>query len=288
MRDLDDAAVSGKAIARNGEKLTANLNGTLTENRQNLKTLLQSADESASALAGLLKEAGGLIGDPDLKKNLLATTTNLAATTEKLQAVTGNIERLSGDPRLSADLRDTVANLKETTESVKNIVARVETIRIPGERRAPDGTPAPPKRASTTSLLEPGLAISGNYDTTDPRFRANANYTYVAGKGAFYRAGINDFGEGNGLNLQAGQSFGKNGASDFAYRYGLFAGKLGLGLDANAGLLDFRLEGYDPNRLSGNARAKLYLNRERTQSLLFGLDDLARDNRATIGVQFRQ
>ncbi|MBC8141684.1 MAG: MCE family protein [Armatimonadetes bacterium] len=288
LRDLDDAAISGKRIAVNGERITASLDVTLNENRQNLKNLLQSADESASALAGLLKQSSELIGDPELKKNIVATTANLAATTARLETVTANIENLSGDPRLAADLRDTVANLKETSASVKNIVNRVETIRLPGERRPQDTPPIPPKPAAATSLIEPGLAIDGFYDTTNPRFRADANYTLRLRDGAFVRGGLSDFGEGNGLNLQAGQSLGRNGESDFAYRYGLFGGKLGLGLDASAGLFDFRLEGFDPNRFSGNARAKLYLNRERTQSLLFGFDDIARDNRATIGVQFRQ
>ncbi len=288
LRDLDDAAQSGKVIAKNGERITASLDTTLSENRQNLKNLLESADESASALAGLLKSSSELIGNPDLKKNIIATTTNLAATTAKLETVTGNIEKLSGDPRLASDLRDTVSNLKETTASVKNIVNRVETIRIPGERRPQDTPPVPPKPAAATSLIESGLAIDGLYDTTNPRFRANTNYTLRTKNGAFYRAGVSGFGDSNGLNLQAGQAFGRNGEADFAYRYGLFGGKLGLGLDASAGLFDFRLEGFDPNRLTGNARAKLYLNRERTQSLLFGVDDLARDNRATIGVQFRQ
>ena len=98
---LNDAAVSGKRIAVNGEKLTANLNATLTDNRATLKSLLQSADESASALAGLLTQAKGLIGDPKLRANLVATTDNLASITTRLDTTTSNIERLSGDPRLT-------------------------------------------------------------------------------------------------------------------------------------------------------------------------------------------
>ncbi|MBC7808855.1 MAG: MCE family protein [Akkermansiaceae bacterium] len=292
LRDLDAAAVSGGRIAKNGEALSANLNGTLQENRKTIKALLESVDESASALAGLLNQAGGLINDPDLKKNLLETTANIAATTARLEATTGNLEKLSGDPRLTADLRDTVANLKETTESIKNVAARVETIRIPGERRQPGGpqpSPAPPRPAASTSLVEPGLAFDSFYDTTDPRFRADVNYTLRRGnQGRFYRAGLYDLTERNGLNLQIGQEIGQSGNIDFAYRYGLLAGKFGLGLDANVGPLDFRLDAFDPNRLTGNARAKLYLNRDRTQSLLFGIDDFARDNRAVIGVQIRQ
>ncbi len=292
LTDLDAAAVSGSRIAKNGETLTSNLNGTLQENRATLKSLLQSVDESASGLAGLLKQAGELVNDPALRKNLSDTTTNLAATTARLEATTGNIERLTGDPRLTADLRDTVANLKDTTESIKNVAARVETIKFPGERRRTrdrDATPAPPRRAAATSLIEPGLAFDNFYDTTNPRFRADVNYTLRTGmSGRFYRAGLYDLTERNQINLQIGQALGRGGDTDLAYRYGLVAGKFGLGLDKSVGPLDFRFDLYDPNRLTGNARAKLYLNRERTQSLLFGVDDLSHDNRAVIGVQIRQ
>ncbi len=292
IRDLDAAVVSGARIAKNGEALSANLNEALQENRKTIRALLESVDESASALAGLLNQTGALINDPELKKNLLETTANIAATTARLEATTGNLEKLSGDPRLTADLRDTVANLKETTESIKNVAARVETIRIPGERRQPGGpqpSPAPPRPAASTSLIEPGLAFDSFYDTTNPRFRADVNYTLRRGSnGRFYRAGLYDLTERNGLNLQIGQSFGGDGNIDFAYRYGLLGGKFGLGFDATVGPLDFRLDAYDPNRLTGNARGKFYLNRDRTQSLLFGVDDFARENRAVIGVQIRQ
>ena len=54
------------------------------------------------------------------------------------------------------------------------------------------------------------------------------------------------------------------------------------------GPLDLRIEGYDPNHFTGNARAKFYLDRTRTQSLLLGVDDIAHDNRAVIGVQIRK
>ena len=288
---LDDAAVSGKKIAHNGELLTSDLRDALAENRKTLRSLLQSADESASALAGLLNQAGGLINDPKIKANLVTMTDNLASVTARLDVTTSNIEALSSDPRLAADLRETLANLKETTASIKNITGRVETIRIPGEKRRPGEPippPAPPKPAAAVSLIEPGLAIDSFYDTTQPRLRADVDYTLrTGGKGRFYRAGLYDLTESNQLNLQVGQALGAGGNVDFAYRYGLLAGKFGLGMDTRVGPLDFRLDAYDPNHLTGNARAKLYLNRARTQSLLFGVDDLARDNRAVIGVQIR-
>ena len=209
------------------------------------------------------------------------------------------MNRLSSDPRLSDDLRQTVAtvretadNLRGTSESVRNLAARVETIRIPGERRRPPAgqaalntPPKPPRGFSETSLLEPGLVFDTVYDTTVSRLRLDTDFTLLAGKpGSFYRVGIYDLSENNRLNLQVGSS--SRLPANFAIRYGIFAGKLGTGIDLRTGPIDFRLDAYDPNRFTLNARAKAYLNAG--TSITAGLDSIGKENRATVGVQIRR
>jgi hypothetical protein len=70
----------------------------------------------------------------------------------------------------------------------------------------------------------------------------------------------------------------------FSYRYGIFAGKLGLGVDMRPGPVDFRLDFYDPNRFTMDARAKVYLNR--SSAITAGVSGIGKENRATVGVQF--
>ena len=299
---VNRAADSGQRIASNAEGLTGDLRSTVSENRAGLKSLVQNASETASSFATLADNISGTIGNKDLQRNLATASENLAAITTRLDATATDLNRLSSDPRLSEDVRQTVAtvretadNLRGTSESVRNLAARVETIRIPGERRRPTSpkststpstsTPPPPQAFSDTSLLEPGLVLDAVYDTTVSRLRLDTNYTLLAGKpGSFYRVGIYDLTEGNRFNLQVG-SYSRLPAN-YALRYGIFAGKLGAGIDLRTGPIDFRLDAYDPNRFTLNARAKAYLNAN--TSITAGLDSIGKDNRATVGVQIRR
>ena len=296
---VNKAADSGQRIASNAEGLTGDLRSTLSENRAGFKSLVKNANETASSFASLADNISGTVGNKDIQKNLATASENLAAITSRLDATATDLNRLSSDPRLSDDVRQTVAtvretadNLRGTSESVRNLAARVETIRIPGERRRPasgqtssNTPPKPPRGFSDTSLLEPGLVFDTVYDTTVSRLRLDTDFTLLAGKpGSFYRVGIYDLTENNRLNLQIGSS--ARLPANFAIRYGIFAGKLGTGIDLRTGPIDFRLDAYDPNRFTLNARAKAYLNAG--TSITAGLDSIGKDNRATVGVQIRR
>ncbi len=278
---------SADKIAANTEGLTGDLRDTLKENRSNLKALIRDADEAASAFAGIAEQAKTTLGDKRIQNNLTTASDNLASITARLDATTADLQRLSSDPRLSSDIRETVGNLKDASASAKNLAARVETIRIPGERRRPQPgeTPAPPTPVlpfSYQSLMEPGLVFDGAYDTKGERFRADAHYTLLAPKSnTLYRLGIRDITEGNRLDAQIGSYSGS--PARFDYRYGIVAGKLGGGVDFRTGPVDFRFDLYDPNRFTVNARAKTYLNRN--TAITAGVDSVGKDNRAVIGVQ---
>jgi phospholipid/cholesterol/gamma-HCH transport system substrate-binding protein len=276
---LEGAAASGQAVTVNAGRLTSELRAVLAENRSSLKSLLQSADETASAFAGLAEQAGAALGNKELQQNLVAATGNLRAISARLVTVAGNVERLSSDPRLSADIRETASNLRETSASVRSLAARIEAIRLPGERRPGGGTPSPTPARRT--LSEPGGVVDAGYDAAAERLRLDANFTLLRPEGRFLRAGVYDLTESNRLNLQIGRQEG-----DRVFRYGLFAGKLGVGLDARTGPLDLRLDVFDPNRLSVNVRAKARVSD--TTSGFFGVDSLGNGNRAVLGVQIRR
>ena len=282
---VNGTRASADQAIQNAGLLTKNLNSTLTENRGTIKSLLRDADDATSAVAGLTEQLKTSIGDKDLRANLVGTTANLQSISAKLDATASDVQRLADDPRVNSDVRETVANLRETSASVRDLAARVQGIHIPGERRrgpAPLPTPAP--SASSVSLLEPGLVFDSVYDTKIERLRVDGDYTLLTGKkGSFYRAGIYDATYGNRFDLQAGQAlFGNR----FDYRYGLFAGKFGLGFDLRAGPLDFRMDAFDPNHGTLNARAKTYLNAN--TAITAGIDSVGRGNRATVGVQIRK
>lgn len=287
---LQSTKKSVDKIAENSVALSSDLRTTLNENRGNLRALIRDADDAVSGVAGLTDQLKTTLGDKKLQNNLTAATDNLVSITARLDATAADFQRLSSDPRLTTDLRETVSNLKEVSQSAKNLTARVEAIRLPGEKRRPQPgeTPAQPTPArpfTDTSLLEPGLVFDGAYDTKGERLRTNVNYSLLAGpRNGFYRLGISDFTEGNKLNAQIGAYNGT--PARFDYRYGIVAGKLGGGLDFRTGPLDFRLDVFDPNRLTINARAKTYLNKD--TAITAGVDSLGNGNRAVIGVQIHK
>ena len=279
---------SADKIAANTEGLTSDLRDTLKENRGTLRALIRDADDAVSGVAGLTEQVNATLGDKKLQNNLQAATDNLVSVSSRLDAAAADLQRFTGDPRLSSDIRETVSNLKESSESVKNLTARIETIRIPGEKRRPQpgetpAPPAPPVPFSSTSLLEPGLVFDGVYDTKRERLRPNINFTYLSGAKSLYRIGITDFTEGNRFNLQAGSYNGT--PARFDYRYGIVQGKLGGGLDVRGGPLDFRLDAYNPNRFTIDSRVKAYVNKN--FAITAGVDSLGRGNRPSVGVQFR-
>jgi phospholipid/cholesterol/gamma-HCH transport system substrate-binding protein len=271
-------------------KLTGNLNAALTENRATIRSLLRSADEAASAVAGLTEQVSTLVADPTLQGNLKTTSTNLASISARMDTAASNLERLTSDPRLASDIRETVTNLRATSESVKNLTGRIETIRIPGEKRprdpnAPPPAPRRPPPLSFISLYEPGLVLDPSYDTKGERLRLDSNYTFLTGRNnGFYRFGIYDATERNRVNLQVGRGIG--GGENAAYRYGLFAGKLGAGLDLGSGPLALRFDLFDPNRFTINARARAYLNPN--TAVTAGVDSVGKENRATVGITIRR
>lgn len=282
--NLRAASASGPRIARNIEGLTSDLRGSLTENRTALREAAENIAGTTSAIRGLTEQINDEIKTGNLKQNLAATTENLRSISQRFDTIAANFERLSGDPRLTSDLRDIVTNARDASTSLRNVASRIETIRIPGERRPrPTGAPAPPpapRPAPSTLLTEPGIVLDSVFDTDAEHVRLDANFTLLGADGRFFRAGIFDVTERNRLNLQLGQPV-LGGRS--ALRYGLIRGKLGGGLDTRVGPLFVRADLYDLNRLTLDLRARARLSD--TASALVGLESAGSDNRATVGVQ---
>jgi len=284
-QDIRRLTAQAQGVTSDARKLTHNLDTTVTENRGTLKSLLQSADEATSAIAGLTDQVKTTLTGSKLKENLQAATDNLVSISTRLDNVASNLEKISGDPKLNSDIRETVANLHEASASVKNLTSRLETVHIPGERRTSAGggkTTAPP--FSATSLLEPGFVFDSLYDTKVGRLRVDTNYTLLSGARNFYRIGLYDATETNQLNLQFGQV--SSTPALFDYRAGVINGKFGLGFDARTGPLDLRFDILDPNFYQINVRAKAALNRN--AAITAGVDSVGKENRATLGVQIRQ
>jgi ABC-type transporter Mla subunit MlaD len=289
IKDLDEVLKSGGRIAAETEGLAREAKLTVADSRESIKVLLRSANDAASGAAGLAEQLAGLVGDKDLKGNIVAATTNLTkvsdnlvAISQKLDATAGTLSQTATDPELLGNIKLTVANVKDASGSIKNLMARVETIRLPGEKKISSPTPqnSPAKTGKQPTWYEPGLTGDFLYDTKAERFQLDTNYAQVSG-GQLFRVGVTDATERNRVNVQVGQKSG-----ELWTRYGLFGSKLGVGFDTQAGSLQWRLDLLDPNHFTANTRLRARLNNN--TALVFGLDSVGNGNRPSVGLQIRK
>lgn len=289
VKDLDTVMKSGGRIAAETEGLAREAKLTVADSRESIKALLRSANDAASGAAGLAEQLAGLVGDKDLKGNIIAATgnltkvsDNLVAISQKLDVTAGTLSQTATDPELLGNIKLTVANVKDASGSIKNLMARVESLRLPGEKKI-STSPSPNRpveRGKQPTWYEPGLTGDFLYDTKAERFQLDTNYAQVSG-GQLFRVGVADATERNRINVQLGQKSG-----ELWTRYGLFGSKLGVGFDTQAGPLQWRLDLLDPNHFTANTRLRARLNNN--TALVFGLDSVGNGNRPSVGLQIRK
>lgn len=288
--EFQKVARTGNGVAREAQGLTHDMRLTLGENRAGIKALLRNTSDAVTGISALTGQLTEMLAGEKLQTklglmtdNLTQVTKNMVTISERLDATATEVQKLASDPALATDVKTTLANIRDTSASVKNLAARLETVKIPGERRPP--SPTDPPRAPVAPLrpvTEPGLTFDTRYDTKAERLRNDVHFVLPSSPaGGFWRLGVTGATEGNRLDLQSGTSHG-----DAVLRYGLFAGKLGFGMDRSIAGLDLRLDLYDPNRFTADARIKKRLNAD--TSVLFGLDALGNGNFPVIGIQFKR
>jgi phospholipid/cholesterol/gamma-HCH transport system substrate-binding protein len=94
--------------------------------------------------------------------------------------------------------------------------------------------------------------------------------------------GLYDFADRNKLVAQYGTDVGLG-----LFRYGIYASKLGAGLDLGLGARSsLQLDLYDPNRLQFDVRALVDLNKD--FALWVGADSLFRKSTPMIGMRLKR
>ena len=88
---------------------------------------------------------------------------------------------------------------------------------------------APPARKA--SIPDYGFTTDSLWNTSQGDYRFDANYTMGGSKNSFYRAGAFNIGETTRANLQGGMIL----TDSTALRYGVYASRVGFGLDQRIG-----------------------------------------------------
>jgi len=286
LEDFRGAAQSGKKVADEAVGLTIELKGTVAENRAAIKDSVAATNETVRTIAKLAIELRSTLTDPALQTGIKGSVTNLEALTantvritQKLDETVAGLEKLVNDPTIGADIRTTITNVKETSASIKDITKRAESIRLPGERRSGSSKPG----TNIPEIAEPGLTFDARYGTKSGRLRQDV-HAVVPGfaPDSYLRLGLFDATEGNRVDIQQGLIR----SDSSVLRYGLFAGKLGVGLDQSLHGYDFRLDVWNPGAIRADARLRKRLNAG--TALFAGYDGIGRTGGPVIGIQWKR
>ena len=283
---------------------TANIREITQENKAQIATLLRNLNDTTSAVAGITGQLNGSLKNGGVTKNLEGTVANLKTTTDKLNVIAGNFEKLSTlatDPKVQSNLKDTVQNIRDSTEQAAFLLERLNKI-AGGKRKTATVIAAPGVGAvilpGTTPSVTPTPSRGGPYylprvqalyNTRDKHFRTDidALVPLSVAPVTFVRAGIYGFGDANTLILQGGQALDKKGL--VTGRAGIYASKLSVGADIGLGRREtLSIDAYDPNNLRVDAKGTLMLAPE--LGLVLGGENINHGSRsgALIGLEYRK
>ena len=289
---LDQTSPQVRRVFANLETATANASDISTDlkdmidkqARPNVGIIMAQARQAATNLNNTIIQAQQLIATAQQGSGAVGITLskiNSAATEAEqmmhnLNEASGGIRDLATDKQLQANFKCTIANAAETSEQAKQLMTCLNRKFGCGKQTTP---------AQRSAIPDAGTSINALYNTGKGEYRFDADYTFGMGGNDFYRLGAYNIGENTRLNLQAGKVLGPNSA----FRYGLYASRVGVGFNQRfTPKLTFSGDLFRPNDPELELRS-IYSITD-SIGLYGGIDDLfdpnARD--LMIGVHYRR
>lgn len=280
-QNVREAAANIARTTARLDETVALIQGTVLRSQDDVDAIVANLRLASVNVRVMTEDLLGLAGEPGLQediRNIAGSARRSAETVERaaasversaasIERTATSVEGLVTDPAFQEDIRQAVSEARQAAQSAREAIEGVRGI-FGGGVRGP--------RLQTRGLNLDMLFIPG-----DDRFRAELSTSIPLPRNRFLELGLYDLGDGNKLILQAGQPLGPR--SDL--RYGLYAGRLGLGLDHSFSSRTFgRLDLFNTEDITLNARAGYRLGG--SWGVLAGIDDLFGDNKATLGVQW--
>lgn len=268
-------AVTSKDLSRQLGEVVAQGQGSLEKLTNSLSNILVRVDTTLDDANTVVKKLTEQVTDPRLQ-NTLQETADLARTTlARFNQIASDLHQITGDPLLQNNLRQTVQNLQEATEQGEEAIRKINDLlgRLTGERG-----PAPDLR------LPPTQFVGNISEQLNPaRLRVDAEARVRLSSADLLNLGLYDFGGNTRLILQGGRMINDR----LLARYGLYASKLGVGLETTGQQnVGFRADLWDANRPQLDLRALFRVNNN--ASVWVGADGLFRDHTTpVIGIQIR-
>jgi phospholipid/cholesterol/gamma-HCH transport system substrate-binding protein len=280
VRNVEAASESGRVIAAQFrvtagrlDRTVALVQQTVGENRGKLGETLTSVNDTLVVLQGLIEEFTTIVADPQVRGSLRGTLNNVEQASANLVELSSHLSQLTGDPQLSEDLRATVKGSRATVEETQRLFERLNRILGSGRRQV---------EGARQQVQNTDVTVDLAQETSPGKPRLDLNAFVPAGPDRFYQLGLYDLSESTRLNLQLGQSLGRNWI-----RYGLHASRLGIGLDIGPPShprFSADLYGLEDPQLDLRARTGL----GRGLDLTFGVQSVFTRASPTIGVTWRK
>ncbi|RYG21572.1 MCE family protein [bacterium] len=271
------------AIIRTAERTLVSVQGTAETIEKFAKggrlqkgadTLLADAHGIAQQSKAILADFRRTINDPELNANARATLANVKETTDKLPNLVDQTTKVATNVAdLTAKSQDLPGKLGTVLDKAADLEERLGTLvgKFGGVLdRKPKGFPLVTTQLDLLRESDPGY------------WRTDLNLTVPTGDG-FVAAGLWDAFGRNRVNLQ----YGTNLSSSLAYRYGIYAGRPGVGVDFRlAPRLSLRTDLWDINNPRFDAKFRYELG----GGLIgwFGTERTFQDTSLTIGIGVRR
>lgn len=307
-RLLEQTQAGSKVAINNLTDTTATFKSITAENKDSINEIVANLRDTTAAVQGITSQANGLLGpEGGVSKNVSATmanvktmTANLSDTTAKLNAIAGNIEKLSNDKDVQTDLKATLHNVKETTDQTTVLVARLN--KLLGVKSKPAAVVVTPGTSPTVIVapnapnavkadktagpsIIPRIDLIQNTRRHNFRMDMDAILPYGLQPNSFVRAGLTGIGDSTRVNLQYGSVLDYQAGT--AYRYGLYKSKLSIGGDYGLGKnISVNGDVYDPNHVQLDLHGVYMVNP--TTGVVVGGEHLGRDPGLVLGVELRR
>lgn len=272
-RTTEDAHLMTSQLRQDMDDLIGSSKGNLKELGTKVNSLLDHVDATVQDTDTVVQKLTEQVTDPHLQQSLQETAELARATLARFNQIASDIHSLTGDPDVQGDLKKTIANLSNASEHGKMAMDKVDQIL----GKFTNGKPRVPKLPKINILAN----VSEQLSPTRLRIDLDASIPY--GKKGLFDLGLYDVGQDTRLTLQAGNYI----TSQFDVRYGLYASKIGGGLDywiqPGTGL---RADLWDTNRPRLDVRGLYRVNKN--ASLWIGGDNLLRTPIPMVGVQLNQ
>jgi phospholipid/cholesterol/gamma-HCH transport system substrate-binding protein len=252
------------------DKMAVVITNTIAGSQGDIHTIASNTALASQNLLTMSKDLESFTHRGDVQENMRGTLVAARDAAESLDRTAKGLEKLATNPELQQNIRETVESARKTVgeaekimNRVGNVVGAVENpkvhIAIPTRKTSLDGVVIPSRR----------------------HFRATVSTSLSLAHDRFLSLGIYDLGGSNNIILEPGQSLDAN--TDL--RYGLYASRLGVGLDhafSNKTYGSLNLYNPDAPRLD----LQLGYMVDKDWSVLLGLDKAFKDNEVTIGARF--